>query len=269
MQYTPSGLPFAVAYWLLFGLLVALIEIGVLQYVFESMGVNRRYMFTLLVFCLLGSYINIPIAELPAASIRAGQMVDFFGVQYVVPVVIHHPGTVIAVNLGGAVLPLMLSLYLVFKHKLYGQSLLAVGIVALAVHLMAHLVPGVGIAVPIFIPPVITALVALSISRWQAGPLAYIAGSLGTLIGADLMNLGNIQGLGAPVASIGGAGKFDGIFLTGIVAVLLAGILGGRWGARREIQIDPWQENRCCSWHERKCTWMSEARNRQEMQGTD
>jgi uncharacterized membrane protein len=36
------------------------------------------------------------------------------------------------------------------------------------------------------------------------------------------MNLDKIQGLGAPIASIGGAGTFDGIFLTGIIAVLLA-----------------------------------------------
>ena len=60
--------------------------------------------------------------------------------------------------------------------------------------------------------------------REQAAPLAYIGGSLGTLIGADLLNLGNIRGLGAPVASIGGAGTFDGIFLIGIVAVLIASL---------------------------------------------
>jgi uncharacterized membrane protein len=47
---------------------------------------------------------------------------------------------------------------------------------------------------------------------------------MGTLIGADLLNLAKIGTLGAPVASIGGAGTFDGIFLTGILAVLLAGI---------------------------------------------
>jgi uncharacterized membrane protein len=48
---------------------------------------------------------------------------------------------------------------------------------------------------------------------------------LGTLIGADLLNLGKIQGLGAPVASIGGAGTFDGIFMTAVLAVLLASIV--------------------------------------------
>ena len=68
-------------------------------------------------------------------------------------------------------------------------------------------------------------IVALLLSREYAPPLAYIGGSMGTLIGADLFNLDRIGGLGAPVASIGGAGTFDGIFLTGILAVLLAGIV--------------------------------------------
>ncbi|HTW95115.1 MAG TPA: DUF1614 domain-containing protein, partial [Tepidisphaeraceae bacterium] len=62
---------------------------------------------------------------------------------------------------------------------------------------------------------------AMMISLRRAPPLAYIAGTMGTLIGADLLNLGHIYGLGARVASIGGAGTFDGVFLTGIIAVLL------------------------------------------------
>lgn len=66
------------------------------------------------------------------------------------------------------------------------------------------------------------ALAAMVVGWRTAAPLAYIAGSLGTLIGADLVNLDKIYGLGAPVASIGGAGTFDGVFLAGIVAVLLS-----------------------------------------------
>ncbi len=46
--------------------------------------------------------------------------------------------------------------------------------------------------------------------------------TLGSLIGADLLNLKKIPELGTPIASIGGAGTFDGIFLTGIISVLLA-----------------------------------------------
>src|ERR1700719_1974264 len=81
-----------------------------------------------------------------------------------------------------------------------------------------------GIAVPVFMPAVITAIVAVLLSRQEAAPLAYIGGGLGTLIGADITNLDKVAGLGAPVASIGGAGTFDGVFLTGILAVLLASL---------------------------------------------
>jgi uncharacterized membrane protein len=72
------------------------------------------------------------------------------------------------------------------------------------------------------------AITAAFISWRNAAPLAYAGGSLGVLIGADLLNLGKLQRLGAPVASIGGAGTFDGIFVTGLFAVLLAGLAGRR-----------------------------------------
>jgi uncharacterized membrane protein len=116
------------------------------------------------------------------------------------------------------------SLYLINKKRLYVKGFFATAIIAAVSHLLAHPVPGLGIAVPTFIPPLVTAAAVLLISRAEAAPLAYIAGSLGTLIGADLLNLGAIKMLGAPVASIGGVGTYDGIFLTGIVAVLLASI---------------------------------------------
>ena len=78
--------------------------------------------------------------------------------------------------------------------------------------------------VGVFPMTIVTAIVSLLLSRANAAPLAYISGSMGTLIGADLTNLDKVAGLGAPVASIGGAGTFDGIFITGILAVLLAGL---------------------------------------------
>jgi uncharacterized membrane protein len=232
MFYIPLGLLFFLAFWFLFALVVGLIQIGLLQYVFESMGVSRRYMLALLLGSLLGSYVNIPIMHLPGPTVRTTEVVSFYGVPHVVPVLAHGRGTLLAVNLGGAVIPFLLSLYLISKHRLFDQSLVAVAVVTFVVHAMARPVQGLGIAVPIFIPPLVAAFVAVILARWNPAPLAYIAGSLGTLIGADLLNLNKIRQLGAPVASIGGAGKFDGIFLTGIVAVLLAGLLGGRRRAR-------------------------------------
>jgi uncharacterized membrane protein len=156
--------------------------------------------------------------------VRSGQIVDFFGMQYIVPVVVSWPGTVLAVNVGGAVIPTLMSTYLVFRYQLWLKAAIATAVIAFVIHMMATPVQGIGIAVPVFAPVVITAIMAVILSREYAAPLAYIGGSMGTLIGADLLNLDKISGLGAPVASIGGAGTFDGIFLTGILAVLLAGI---------------------------------------------
>ena len=48
-----------------------------------------------------------------------------------------------------------------------------------------------------------------------------------SFVGADILNLKKIGNQGVPVASIGGAGTFDGIFLNGIFAVLLAAVLSG------------------------------------------
>jgi uncharacterized membrane protein len=98
-------------------------------------------------------------------------------------------------------------------------ALIEIGVIGYA---LAQSVKGMGIAVPVFIPPVVAAVTALVLSRQSAPSLAHISGSLGTLIGADLLNLGKVQELGAPITSIGGAGRFDGIFVTGILAVLLA-----------------------------------------------
>jgi uncharacterized membrane protein len=221
-HFFPLAQPFFLGLFFVLGLLIVLIEIGLIGYAYEKMGVQRRYVFAVLLLSLLGSYVTIPVAELPAERIVSGREVIFFGMRYVIPLVEEWPRTVLAVNIGGAVIPTFLSCYLLVKTGMYGRALAGVAVVTAVVHGLASPVRGVGIAVPVFIPPVVAAATALLLSRQSAPSLAYISGSLGTLIGADLLNLGIIQELGAPVASIGGAGRFDGIFLTGILAVLLA-----------------------------------------------
>ena len=223
MHYFPIALPFLVLFAVLLALLIAVIEVGILRYAYHKIGIGQRHMFLLLVFSFLGSYVNIPVWQLPPHPVVAPGVVSYYGILHVVPMVRNWPGTVIALNLGGAIIPAVLSIYLLLKNGLFIKSLVGVAIVAFCVYFIAQPVRGVGIAVPTYIPPLIAATVGLFLSRQYAPPLAYISGSLGTLIGADLLNLGKIQGLGAPVASIGGAGTFDGIFLTGILAVLLAG----------------------------------------------
>ncbi|TAK09686.1 MAG: DUF1614 domain-containing protein [Candidatus Manganitrophaceae bacterium] len=222
LHYFPLAPLFLFVFIVLLGLVLLLIQIGLLGYAYEKIGIRREHVFALLLLSLLGSYVNISVAEIPEREILSGREVEFFGVRHVVPAVEAWPRTVVAVNVGGAILPILLSLYLLVKNRLYVPGLAGVAIVAAVVYWLAYPVRGVGIAVPIFVPPLVAALAAVLLSRQSAPSLAYIAGSLGTLIGGDLMNLGKVQGLGAPVVSIGGAGTFDGIFLTGILAVLLA-----------------------------------------------
>jgi uncharacterized membrane protein len=224
MQYLPLAPGFfAILVGFFFIVLIVLVLRSV-RYAYESVGIGSNAAIFLLLATLIGSFFNIPIAELPPEHVTSDQVVDFFGMRYAVPVVSDWDGTVIAVNVGGAVIPTLMSIYLLAKRGLWVKGLIATAIVALIIHWMAYPVSGLGIAVPVFVPVVVTAIVAMLLSREDAAPLAYIAGSLGTLIGADLTNLDKVRGLGAPVASIGGAGTFDGIFLTGILAVLLASL---------------------------------------------
>jgi uncharacterized membrane protein len=75
------------------------------------------------------------------------------------------------------------------------------------------------------IPALAAGLITLLL-RAGAGAfaIAYVAGSIGTLVGADLTNLRSVQALGAPRVSIGGAGTFDGVFVSGVLAVLVAAL---------------------------------------------
>jgi uncharacterized membrane protein len=228
MYYFPQTLPFLFVLFLFFAAVVLAVELHIVRYAYERVGVSPRFMLALLLLSFLGSYVNIDVAQLPPQKITAPGVIQFFGVPYVIPLLTESPGTVIAVNVGGAVVPTLLSLYLIVKNRFYGKALLAIALVATIVHWLAYPVPGIGIAEPVFVPPLATSVVAVALSRERAAPLAYVAGSLGTLIGADLLNLDKVAGLGAPVASIGGAGKFDGIFLTGLIAVLLAGLVAPR-----------------------------------------
>ena len=131
--------------------------------------------------------------------------------------------TLVAVNVGGGVIPVAFSVYL-FTHNPLGviDLVLGTGVVVLVSHLASRPVPGRGINIPILVAPIAAAAVALMLEPENSAPLAYIAGTLGVLIGADLLRLRDVLRLGAPIASIGGAGTFDGVFITGIVAVLLA-----------------------------------------------
>jgi uncharacterized membrane protein len=221
MFYFPLVFLFMLAFFILLILLVALVMAGAISYAFDKIGLDPAVAFLLLFGCWLGSAVNIPLYRRHNEQVLVNQMASFFGLRFRVPLVARRE-TVVAVNVGGAVLPCLTAAYLLAITRYPTAALIGVGLIAAIAKALARPVPGVGIAMPAFVPPLAAALVALLLAPEQSPMVAYIAGTFGVLIGADLLNLRHLGQLRAPVVSIGGAGTFDGIFLTGIIAVLLA-----------------------------------------------
>ncbi len=137
MQYLPLAGPFFAILVGIFLLVVVLIQINVLSYAYTRLGVSSGTALLLLLASLIGSYINVPVWEFPERQVESGQEVVFFGVHYVVPVVVEWPGTVIAINIGGAVIPTVLSLYLLAKNNMWMRGIITTAIVAVIVHWLA------------------------------------------------------------------------------------------------------------------------------------
>jgi uncharacterized membrane protein len=204
-------------------ILLPFLLVGMIGGAFIKLGLSPSLMFWLLIFTLVGSLVNIPLTTLKSPEIMGGQIVSYYGMRFRVPRGQRPRETVLAVNVGGAVIPVALSIYLMTRMDLGLALPVLVAGVTLVVNRLARPVRGLGIAVPGLIPPLVAVLGAYILCDPELrAPSAYIASTLGILLGADLLKLGEIGRLGAPVASIGGAGTFDAIFLSGIIAVLLS-----------------------------------------------
>lgn len=182
---------------------------------FARLGLTPGQAFVIFASIILGSYINVPVSR--KKIILAEDRWIPFPFFYRLPKVAEQ---VIFVNVGGAIIPTMLSFYFLPRSPLI-PALAATLIVVIISKFLARPVPGVGITMPALVPPVLSAITALILAPENPAPVAYISGVLGTLIGADLLNLGRIREIKSPAVSIGGAGVFDGVFLVGIIAVLL------------------------------------------------
>jgi len=176
----------------------------------------------------LGSPINIPVKRMSREESVVADPLTVFGLQGWWPSLQRvRRETIIAVNVGGCLIPVSLAIYeaahlaVAGQHALLGL-LLAVVINTGVCYWMAKPVEGVGIAMPGLFPAIVASISALLLVPDQAPPVAFVAGVLGPLIGADLLHLRDIEKIATGIASIGGAGTFDGIVLSGIVAAYLA-----------------------------------------------
>ena len=207
----------------LLSLLLVFIQLGLISITLAKLGLSPSSAMTLLLVSVTGSLVNLPLFKIDAEqpenpaipsrllSLLRQRMPPFTG------------QTTIAMNVGGCMVPIIFSLYLMRHNPLpLMDVLLAIAIVSSISYFASRPIPGLGIGMPVLVAPLIAAAAALLINPGLSAPLAYIGGTLGVLIGADLLRLKDIRQMGTPVAAIGGAGTFDGIFITGIVAVILA-----------------------------------------------
>ena len=223
MIFPPLIFFLMVVFFLVALVMLPFLMVGLIGEAFLRLGISPSLIFWLLMLTLVGSLVNLPIYKFENLDLAGDQMVSYFGMRFRVPRPGQSQGTILAVNVGGALIPAALSLYLISKID-FGLSLpILLVVVNVVVNRLARPVRGMGIGVPGLVPPLVAALGAYFLcSPELRAPCAYIASTMGILIGADLLNLGHIRQLGAPVASIGGAGTFDAIFLSGIIAVLLS-----------------------------------------------
>jgi uncharacterized membrane protein len=199
--------------------------LGLVGRALNQFGLGWYSFLAFLFVSLIGSIINIPVwrttVQRAVVSVR---YVYHLGMPYPVPSAESRPSeAIISINLGGAIMPIVLSIYLLLRNKpAVVLSVIAIPIIAAILFFVARPVKGLGIVTPMFIPPLISAIVAVIVGGGYAPVVAYVGGTIGTLVGADLFHINSIKRLGAANMSIGGAGTFDGIFLTGLLAVLLA-----------------------------------------------
>jgi uncharacterized membrane protein len=193
-----------------------------------KLHISREAAVMLGIAIIAGGFINIPVRRIvhqhevvvhPFAALGFGAMWPRVRRVY--------RETVIAVNVGGCVIPVLLALYELSRLAPAGQGVLtaAAAVVAanvVACYLTARPVPGVGIVMPGLLSAFLAAGLAMLFARGQAAPVAFIAGVVGPLIGADLLHLKDLSGKAVGMMSIGGAGTFDGIVLSGVVAAYLA-----------------------------------------------
>jgi uncharacterized membrane protein len=234
-----------------FPLLLGMFYLHLATETFQLLGLSPGGAVLLLGASLLGSAINIPLTRRRIVLAEPGMDESSTWLGWFLPIVHYYPLRVteetIALNVGGAVVPAIFSIYLLtLPTTSVPVALFTLFAVTVVARLFARPEPGLGITLPAFIPP-LAAATAAHLIAWALGadpavtvPAAYIGGSLGTLLGADVLNLprllreeedtemeveaelAGIQPSRQLLLSIGGAGVFDGIFLTSIVAPLLA-----------------------------------------------
>src|SRR6266536_530859 len=146
--FWPLSLPVLVVLGLLLAVMAGLVQVGTLVYAYGRIGIDRDWLLALLGLSIVGSAVNLPVARMRGSVLLGPQVVRVYGIRYLVPAVRQRRETVIAVNVGGALVPAGVAAFLIAREHLGTRALLAVGIVAAVTLALARPVKGVGIVLP-------------------------------------------------------------------------------------------------------------------------
>lgn len=202
-------------------LLFTLIQFGAISIAFGKLGLSAGSAGLLLLSSLIGSAVNLPLLALRGRSEDADLIPEPEFPDFTLPP--YTGKTTLAINIGGGLIPAAFSGYLVLHQDLPLRELgLGILLISLICYLLSRPVRRISVGLPALVAPLVAALFAVFATPDHSASTAYICGTLGMLIGTDLMGLPSLARQRIPRASIGGAGTFDGVFVTGIVAALLA-----------------------------------------------
>jgi len=218
---------FALLVFLVLALLSPLLFSEVMLASLEKLHLSPSVALTLMSAMIFGGLINIPITRIRRERNVSSNPLAVYGLGDFWPGMERNTHeTIIAVNVGGCVFPVALSLYQIAYLATFHSRALLLGTLGCLVNIaicyfVARPIKGVGIAMPGLVSPAVAAILAFLLAPEAAPPVAFVIGVLGPLIGADLLHLKDIEAAETGIASIGGAGTFDGIVLSGIIAVYL------------------------------------------------
>src|SRR5579875_1256901 len=143
--------PFLMIYLLIalafLAILFLLIQIELISYAFRVLGLRPRAALFVLLVSLLGSYVNIPLYTVESGPRPLVATINYFGIVYAIPFEYAGPKTTVAVNIGGALVPLAVTAYALTRTpEAILPSVLGTAVVAFVTHQFARPIRGLGIA---------------------------------------------------------------------------------------------------------------------------
>jgi uncharacterized membrane protein len=216
-------------------IVVPLLFLGLVGRAFTNLvGLSWITATALVILILLCSLVNIPVWKIRRETIRMPHGGEGLFPDAFTPTEVGGMWeTSIAVNLGGAIIPVAMAGYLLYRasavmdvNTLYLQVAAATLIVAAIAYVTTRPMVGLGLRAPLFVPGLTALLCGILLGGgWglpAAGVIAFAGATFGILLGANIAHLPHVGDLEVPQVSIGGAGTFGAIFIGCILSALIA-----------------------------------------------